>query len=335
MKTRILLLIPIMLLALSCSTAPPTNSEAFKIGLSSMFADAAPDYTYKIAVLPLVDFRTDKTDALGRYLANDVIFEISNNFPGQYKILERQLIDALLSEFEFSTTSGMISEDEIAEFGRMSGADYLVVGTKLELANIIQVNLRLVEVESAEIIGVAQFDLVINSKYATLINESKAITTTDTSDTERGVVDSGILEEKPDDTPEIVASGDLGDPHVKQMKLNTIYTDSFVDRHDWDLYAIQIRTGQSYEILVDDEWSEYPGSADVVLIAFSSDEVKPGISLSNPLEVLSKPIVEGINRQNRMENPIAVRPESGDYLVIYLESDNPGNTEYQITVRVR
>ena len=169
-----------ILLAVSlagCVTAPTDNSAAFQQGLTDIFSNATQEQPYKIAVLPLVDFRTEEQDALSSYLSSDVIFEITRNFPDRFTILERDLIESILSEFEFSLMSGMISEDEVAQFGRMSGADYLIIGTKLELAESIQVNLRLVDVESAEIIGVARVDLAMEEKYATLIDEGAVAAT--------------------------------------------------------------------------------------------------------------------------------------------------------------
>lgn len=158
-------------------TAPTDNSAAFQHGLTDIFSNATQEQPYKIAVLPLVDFRTEEQDALSSYLSSDVIFEITRSYPDRFTILERDLIESILSEFEFSLLSGMISEEEVAQFGRMSGADYLIIGTKLELAESIQVNLRLVDVESAEIIGVARVDLAMEEKYATLIEEGAVAST--------------------------------------------------------------------------------------------------------------------------------------------------------------
>ncbi len=170
MKSTYLITVPAVVSWVGCATAPPDNSAAFQHGLTDIFANATQEQPYKIAVLPLVDFRSETQDALSSYLSSDVIFEITRSFPDRFTILERDLIESILTEFEFSLMSGMISEEEVAQFGRMSGADYLIIGTKLELTETIQVNLRLVDVESAEIIGVARIDLAMEEKYATLID---------------------------------------------------------------------------------------------------------------------------------------------------------------------
>ena len=175
MKFNLTILILITFFFIACATTPINNNDAIQEGLSELFSGTIQNDEYKIAVLPLVDFRTNEQDELGSYLSNDVIYQISKYDSGKIKMLERDLIASIMSELEFSMT-GMISGEEVKEFGRMSGANFLIVGTKIVLQDQIQMNLRLVDVESAEIIGVTQVDLDLDSKYLSFLGKSPQVT---------------------------------------------------------------------------------------------------------------------------------------------------------------
>ncbi len=175
MKYYITILILLSLSFIACVTVPIDNNTAIQSGLDELFSGTIQNDEYKIAVLPLVDFRTNEQDELGSYLSNDVIYQISRYDSGRIRMLERDLINSIMTELEFSMT-GMISGEEVKEFGRMSGANFLIVGTKIVLEDQIQMNLRLVDVESAEILGVTQVNLDLDSKYLSFLEGSPQVT---------------------------------------------------------------------------------------------------------------------------------------------------------------
>jgi alpha-glucoside transport system substrate-binding protein len=152
-----------------CASTPVDNDAAIRTGLDELFAGAPDEGKLRVAVLPLLDFRTESRDELGAYIANDVMYQISASYADRVQMVERELITQLMEELELNAMSGMISDADVKEIGEMSGADVLIIGTKLETENSIQANLRLVYVESAEILGVTRFDLAINDEYAALM----------------------------------------------------------------------------------------------------------------------------------------------------------------------
>lgn len=69
------------------------------------------------------------------------------------KVLERKAIEKMLEELKLQS-SGAINQDSAKRVGKMLGADWVAVGTLSELqGNLIELNARLVNVESGEIIS--------------------------------------------------------------------------------------------------------------------------------------------------------------------------------------
>ncbi|MFW5828580.1 MAG: extracellular solute-binding protein, partial [Alkalispirochaeta sp.] len=163
-------LLVVVLVSAACTSTPADNSDALRNGVQRLFANSLDDERYRIAVLPLADYRTGETDELGRYISGDVMYQISVDHSNRVQMVEREMITQLLSELEFDIMSGMVSDSDVKQFGEMSGANHLIMGTKLEMGDEIEANLRLVEVESGEIRGVSKFQLAVDRRYAALIS---------------------------------------------------------------------------------------------------------------------------------------------------------------------
>jgi len=91
----------------------------------------------------------------------------------KFKVIERKEIEKVFEELKFQH-SGAISPESAKEIGKMLGADWVVVGTLIELPDKrLEINTRLVAVESAEIITAASTRLIKDwlDQYRKLLDE--------------------------------------------------------------------------------------------------------------------------------------------------------------------
>jgi TolB-like protein len=172
-KWLLLSLLFILLTLPGCSSLPEKQDDPLGLGIEELFSFLGENDRVRVAVLPLVDVPTEKEDELGAYLASDIIYQISSRPNGRVLVVERERIALLMQELELNTLSGVISESDVKRMGELSGADILLLGTKLELDEEIQTGLRLVDVESGEVRGAVKIKLPRSSEYASFSSSSQ------------------------------------------------------------------------------------------------------------------------------------------------------------------
>ncbi len=102
-----------------------------------------------IAVLDFDDKTIDRVEHnIGFAVSELLTTKLSES--GKFRIVERKRINKILEEIALGQT-GLIDEDEAVRAGRLSGADIIVLGSVSELGNLYNLNIRLIEVESANI----------------------------------------------------------------------------------------------------------------------------------------------------------------------------------------
>jgi TolB-like protein len=106
------------------------------------------------SVLAVLDIRnTDGRDsALGNYLEESLADLLLGNT--DLPVVERNQLDQVLQEWEYNL-SGMVSEDSVQTIGNMTGADAVLVGILTRVDQTIQVNLRIIDTESAMVLASA------------------------------------------------------------------------------------------------------------------------------------------------------------------------------------
>ncbi|MCK5200174.1 MAG: hypothetical protein KAR21_17580, partial [Spirochaetales bacterium] len=103
-----------------------------------------------LAVVTL-DIGTDKID---QETANGVIVFVENAFVnvGKVKVIDRANIQEIFKEYKFQA-SGVIDETTAVEIGKLSGADIIVIGSINRVGGIFYLNIKLIAVQTAEIVG--------------------------------------------------------------------------------------------------------------------------------------------------------------------------------------
>lgn len=103
----------------------------------------------RIAVLPFSPMDGSPA-AEGARVADELATEVSRR--GKVSVLERSMLPSVLSEHRLGMT-GLLRRKDLAEVGAFPQAQAVVVGSFVTVGNTIQVNARLVMVESGESVG--------------------------------------------------------------------------------------------------------------------------------------------------------------------------------------
>jgi len=104
----------------------------------------------KLAVVTL-DVGTERVD---QETARGMVMFVENAFVnvGKVKVVDRAHIEEVFEEFKFQST-GAIDESTAVEIGKLSGADIIVIGSINRVGGIFYLNIKLIAVQTAEIIG--------------------------------------------------------------------------------------------------------------------------------------------------------------------------------------
>ena len=90
---------------------------------------------------------------VGELLANKIIEALVES--GKWNVVEREQLILALEELNLSSTS-MVSASTRLEIGKLVGAQYMVFGTFMNMMQLMQINLRLVDVETGRVIKAAE-----------------------------------------------------------------------------------------------------------------------------------------------------------------------------------
>lgn len=105
----------------------------------------------RVAVLPVEDSSNIAGKALGRYLTEKITTRLHGT--GQVQIVERSKLGQVVDELALTQT-GRFDEASAKRIGNLLGVDAVIVGTYTELGvHTIEVNSRIVKVETGEVLG--------------------------------------------------------------------------------------------------------------------------------------------------------------------------------------
>jgi len=108
----------------------------------------------KIAILEL-DYlnKSGASDPLGKMISEFLTTAAVNT--GAFSIAEREQLAKVLKELELNQT-GMVSEGDAREIGRMVGAKAILTGSVSRIGNAMRIDARFIDVESGNIMAAAE-----------------------------------------------------------------------------------------------------------------------------------------------------------------------------------
>jgi TolB-like protein len=131
------------------------RQKAFNNGKIDATTVASPEKKQKIdiiiAILPFRNNSPDKSlDPMGATLSDLVSAQMASK--KGFKLVERQRIEEIMSELEFGQT-GIIDENTAIQAGKILGANVMAFGSFSVFGKKIVLVIRLVKVETGEIVG--------------------------------------------------------------------------------------------------------------------------------------------------------------------------------------
>ena len=107
------------------------------------------------AVLDFVNLDGTVT-MLGKHIAEEMSTRLAKW--GDFKVIERKLIDKVIAEQKYSL-SEFIDTEKAVSIGKLVGAQGIVIGTITELEKSFQVNARIIQTETGEVLSTAQVEI--------------------------------------------------------------------------------------------------------------------------------------------------------------------------------
>ena len=123
----------------------------------------------KLAVVGI----TSRTRNIDEETASGVMVFIENAFVnvGKVRVVDRENIAKIVKEYEFQS-SDLTNEATAVEIGKLSGADIIVIGSISYVGEIFYLNIKLISVETAEIIGSSIADSLSAKEFYEMCNEA-------------------------------------------------------------------------------------------------------------------------------------------------------------------
>ncbi len=113
-----------------------------------------PQGSGKKATIAVIQFKTLNREAqeinLGDLISESFTTELVNS--RAFKIIERAQLDKVVKEIELSQT-GFIDTSQAVEIGKMLNADAIITGSVALLAGRLQLNARIIDIESAYVLS--------------------------------------------------------------------------------------------------------------------------------------------------------------------------------------
>lgn len=121
----------------------------------------------KIAILEFqLQGDNHETSDMGKIVSEWLITALVKD--GRFDVVERRLLEKILTEQKLALT-GMIDATSAAKLGRVLGVKIIISGSVIKFQNIMEVNARIIDVESASIIAAESVKSSIASRLEDLV----------------------------------------------------------------------------------------------------------------------------------------------------------------------
>ncbi|KJS03372.1 MAG: hypothetical protein VR65_01585 [Desulfobulbaceae bacterium BRH_c16a] len=126
----------------------------------------------KIAVLDFVMIGEKmEPEGIGAILSEWFITSIVQS--GRYDVVERAMLQKIIAEQNLSTT-GLVDESTASQLGKLLGVDVIITGSILKVRNTMDINARIISVQSGSIIAAESISSNSDKDYHELVKQLTA-----------------------------------------------------------------------------------------------------------------------------------------------------------------
>jgi len=152
MRTQMWLSVILTCVGLWSFSAQTISAQDVRTGveqLAAQIAQAAPEgRQLRVAVADFPDLQNVTSD-LGRYIASRLTTRLVQS--PKFSVIERQRLNQVLGELKFSM-SDLVDPAKAKQLGRMVGVEAIIVGTVSDLGNQVDLDARMIEIETNRMI---------------------------------------------------------------------------------------------------------------------------------------------------------------------------------------
>ncbi len=117
----------------------------------ALMSPASADFKRtKIAVLDFQQQGVKDSSDMGKIVAEWIITALVKE--GRFDVIERRLLEKVLEEQKIGA-SGLVDEGSASKLGKVLGAKVVITGSVMQFQSVMEVNARIIEVESSSIIA--------------------------------------------------------------------------------------------------------------------------------------------------------------------------------------
>ena len=148
-------------------SSPDSAEKAIRVQELQKKLDLVADKKLAVVSLSASSENVDEESTKG------ILVFIENAFVniGKVKVVDRQNIENIISENKFQL-SGVVDKETAVEIGKLSGADIIVTGSINYVGKKYYLNIKLIQVETAEIIGSSISETADDSDFYNLTNDA-------------------------------------------------------------------------------------------------------------------------------------------------------------------
>jgi len=272
MKTRCFALI-LLLVGQSVSFAFEKELKELSATLAESIAKSGKQ---SVAVVDFSDLQGNVTDG-GRFLAEEFTVDLAASGKG-FKVIERSRLKTILEEHKLAST-GIIDPQTAKKLGQIAGVDTLITGIVTPLGANVRLAVKVLAVDTAEVIGGTSGDVQITEPLQALFAKTQTPGQPDSqTSSEAGPATSVARQQIKNYNWEITECKLSGD----QITCRVLITNRGADRkltiygradpHD---LGGRIRggadphDGERYCRIIDDAGNEYPVDSNTILLGIS------------------------------------------------------------------
>ncbi len=138
--------------------------------LATQLAESVPEgKQLRVAVTDFPDLQ-EVTSDLGRYVAERLTTRLSQN--PKFWVIERRRLGQVLAELKFSM-SDLVDPAKAKQLGRMVGVEAIVVGSISELGNVVDLDARVIEIETGKTLPGATVTISKDQVVAELLQRGR------------------------------------------------------------------------------------------------------------------------------------------------------------------
>lgn len=110
-------------------------------------------------------------EGIGTILSEYFITSIVKS--GRFEVVERAMLQKIVAEQNLSTT-GLVDESTASQLGKLLGVDVIITGSILKVRNSIDINARIINVQSGSIIAAEEISADADKDYRDLVKQLTA-----------------------------------------------------------------------------------------------------------------------------------------------------------------